>query len=86
MGWYVETDKIAKAVKDKLLPQSVMINDIVQRIIEEADEDSVKFTRCTDCTECVEQGGHANCAGYLFCRRERKLVTETDGCSWGVER
>ena len=46
----------------------------------------VEFTLCTECRFCREQGGHANCGGYLYCKRQRMMVTETSGCTWGEER
>lgn len=69
----IEVKKVRKAMK------SGDLEDLL-------DNEYVHITLCGNCTECVEHGGHANCGGYLFCRRERKLVTETDGCSWGIER
>lgn len=70
---------MARYIKVSQIPRAEELEEIL-------DNEYINFVLCSDCTECTEQGGHANCAGYLFCRRERKLVTETDGCSWGVER
>ena len=46
----------------------------------------VEVVLCTDCRYCEEQGGHANCDGYLYCTRQRTLVDESCFCSWGERR
>ena len=48
--------------------------------IEALEEDVV---RCKECRYLKETGGHANCEGYLSCRRTGKAVDDEDYCSWG---
>ena len=45
-----------------------------------------ELVRCKECRYCEEQGGHANCDGYLYCTRQRTLVDESCYCSWGERR
>jgi hypothetical protein len=50
---------------------------------------SIDIVFCENCRECVEKGVGADCPsgyGYLYCRRKKAVVDETDFCSWGVER
>lgn len=54
------------------------------KFINEVEES--EFTLCVECRYCSEQGGHANCGGYLYCKRQRMMVTESSGCTWGEER
>lgn len=61
--------------------------DDMQALAKFIDEvEKSEFTLCTECRFCREQGGHANCGGYLYCKRQRMIVTETSGCTWGGER
>ena len=46
----------------------------------------VEVVFCTDCRYCEEQGGHANCDGYLYCTWHKTLVDESCYCSWGERR
>ena len=48
--------------------------------------DAVEVVLCTDCRYCKEQGGHANCDGYLYCTWHKTLVDEGRYCSWGERR
>ena len=55
--------------------------------IEEAPTIDIVF--CENCRECVEKGVGVDCPsgyGYLYCRRKKSVVDETDYCSWGVEK
>lgn len=47
---------------------------------------SIDIVRCVDCRKCKEQGGYANCNGYLYCTRQKTMVDEDCFCSWGEER
>ena len=50
---------------------------------------SIDIVFCEKCRECVEKGVGADCPsgyGYLYCKRKKSVVDETDYCSWGVER
>ena len=45
--------------------------------------DGIDIVYCKDCRWLKETGGHANCWGYLSCRRTGKDVDWEDFCSWG---
>lgn len=50
---------------------------------------SIEIVFCEKCRDCVEKGVGADCPsgyGYLYCRRKKSVVDETDYCSWGVEK
>ena len=47
------------------------------------EEDVVK---CKECGYMKEVGGHANCDGYLLCRKWHLAVDAEDYCSWGKEK
>ena len=42
-----------------------------------------ELVRCKECRKVREDGGHANCNGYLYCRKWKTLVDEDGYCSWG---
>ena len=44
---------------------------------------SIDIVRCGECRKVREDGGHANCNGYLYCRKWKTLVDEDGYCSWG---
>ena len=48
-------------------------------------EDAKAVVLCKDCTKVREEGGHANCNGWLVCRYTGKTVNEDDFCSRGEE-
>ena len=56
--------------------------DAVDMAIEALEEQPVK---CKKCTYIKEAGGHANCDGYLLCRKWHRAVDAEDYCSWGKE-
>lgn len=43
----------------------------------------IDIVRCGECRRVREDGGHANCNGYLYCRKWKTLVDEDGYCSWG---
>lgn len=47
---------------------------------------NIDIVMCPNCRKCKEQGGHANCNGYLYCTRQKTMVDEDCFCSWGEER
>ena len=44
---------------------------------------SIDICFCRECRRVREDGGHANCGGYLYCRKWKTLVDEDSYCSWG---
>lgn len=54
---------------------------LAEAIINEAP--SIDLIRCVECRKVREDGGHANCGGYLYCRKWKTLVDEDSYCSWG---
>ncbi len=51
--------------------------------IEENEPTAIDIVRCGECRKVREDGGHANCNGYLYCRKWKTLVDEDGYCSWG---
>lgn len=47
------------------------------------DAPSIDLIRCAECRKVREDGGHANCGGYLYCRKWKTLVDEDGYCSMG---
>lgn len=67
------------------------MSDIIVRMT--ADQIKVKggeyvqdLVRCAECRKVREDGGHANCNGYLYCRKWKTLVDEDSYCSWGERK
>lgn len=54
---------------------------LAEAIINEAP--SIDLVRCVECRKVREDGGHANCNGYLYCRKWKTLVDEDGYCSYG---
>ncbi len=44
---------------------------------------TIDIVRCKECRKVREYGGHANCNGYLYCRKWKTPVDEGGFCSWG---
>ena len=57
-----------------------LADEAKEMAIQALEEDIV---RCKECRYLKETGGHANCEGYLSCRRTGKAVGDEDYCSWG---
>lgn len=74
----------AEALKAELLKESVWATLSITEVIDDMDYTDV--VECADCRYCTETGGHANCDGYLYCKRQMILVDETCFCSWGKEK
>ena len=55
-------------------------DEAIDMAIEALEEQPVK---CRECTYIKEAGGHANCDGYLLCRKWHIAVDAEDYCSWG---
>lgn len=66
--------------KQELSKASVWTTLSISEIVDSISFDAIG---CTECKFCKEQGGHANCGGYLYCTRQKTLVDETCFCSWG---
>lgn len=48
--------------------------------------EGIDIVKCVDCRKCKEQGGHANCNGYLYCTRQKTMVDEDCFCAWGERK
>lgn len=70
-------------LKQELSKASVWTTLSISEIVDGIAFDAIG---CTECRFCKEQGGHANCGGYLYCTRQMILVDETCFCSWGRRR
>ena len=73
----------AEALKAELSKAPVWTTLAVKELV---DDEAFEIVHCTECRYCKEQGGHANCDGYLYCTRRKSLVDETCFCSWGEEK
>ena len=67
-------------LKQELSKASVWTTLSISEIVDGISFDAIG---CTECRFCKEQGGHANCGGYLYCTRQKMLVDESCFCSWG---
>lgn len=45
----------------------------------------IDFTECVHCKLCPKQVDDVNRVGYLYCKRQKMLVTKSSGCTWGEE-
>ena len=86
MSRYIDYDAIDYR-HDKLHNKSSEFIDGVIYMAERIeDAPSIDIVFCPNCRFCREDGGHANCNGYLYCTKKKSLVNEDDYCSWGEER
>ena len=46
-------------------------------------DDAEDIVHCKDCIYLKELGGHANCMGYLLCRKHNHWTDENQYCAWG---
>lgn len=64
-----------------------METKVDQELIDSAPSIDIVF--CENCRDCVEKGVGVDCPSgyeYLYCRRKKSVVDETDYCSWGLEK
>ena len=86
MSRYIDYDAIDYR-NDKMHNKSSDFIDGVIYIAQRIEEaPSINIVKCVNCRKCKEQGGHANCNGYLYCTRQKTIVDEDCFCSWGEER
>ena len=60
--------------------------DYYGKYVREDIEDNmptIEIIPCRECRRVREDGGHANCGGYLYCRKWKTIVDEDNYCSWG---
>ena len=92
MSRYIDADALIGGIKENNLgkwyvgridgkSEEVIPTDTVYKIIDSAP--SIDLIRCAECRRVREDGGHANCNGYLYCRKWKTLVDEDGYCSWG---
>ena len=81
MSRYIDADAVKEALKQNT-PQ-YMWGEVLTTVNVQPYIDIVK---CVDCRKCKEQGGHANCGGYLYCTKQKTMVDEDCFCSWGERR
>lgn len=61
----------------------------LNKAIEALSAPSIDIVFCENCRDCVEKGVGVDCPsgyGYLYCRRKKSVVDESDYCSWGIEK
>ena len=80
MSRYVEVEQLTANLDNGLWGKD-WDKALAEAIIEDAP--SIDIVRCGECRKVREDGGHANCNGYLYCRKWKTLVDEDCYCSWG---
>lgn len=68
------------------LPQYRLLKISSSRKGTSIEAEWVDFVTCAECRKVREDGGHANCSGYLYCKKWKTLVDEDSYCSWGERR
>ena len=79
MNKLIDVEEFKQELSKAAVWTTLSISEIVDGIAFDAIE-------CIDCRYCTEMGGHANCDGYLYCKKQMILVDETCFCSWGKEK
>ena len=77
MSRWICVDNISIPSDDNVWEELVAFADTI------AEQDSIEIIPCRECRRVREDGGHANCNGYLYCRKWKTLVDEDSYCSWG---
>ena len=98
-GWHECTIAVDRLInnaptiepKTKVIAQVTFDENKMREIVHKAverikDALSINIVFCPNCRFCREDGGHANCNGYLYCTKKKSLVNEDDYCSWGKEK
>lgn len=87
MSRYIDADALKEKYTMVIKRYSGGIMERPAVLLETIDDaPSIDIVKCVDCRKCKEQGGHANCNGYLYCTRQKTMVDEDCFCSWGEER
>lgn len=92
MSRYIDADALIEAMGEEPYVWNDEPEEIAERnqwltdmhIIENAP--TIDIVPCRECRRVREDGGHANCNGYLYCRKWKTLVNEDSYCSWGERR
>ena len=77
----IDADDLVKQIDE--FPTMPSFLDILE-MIKEAP--TIDIVNCINCRRCSERGGHANCNGYLYCRKWKTSVDESCFCSWGERK
>ena len=86
MSRYIDADKLIRKYIDTDIEKfsnsdvKIVLENLKQNILKAP---SIDIVRCGECRRVREDGGHANCNGYLYCRKWKTLVDEDGYCSWG---
>ena len=87
MSKFVNADTIcyaADAIAKEEYSDDPMMLAVIQGIKDlMARLHGIDIVPCRECRRVREDGGHANCNGYLYCRKWKTLVDEDSYCSWG---
>ena len=81
MSRYIDADAVKNIIRSGVSTDTEADQEYVCERIDEAP--SIDLVRCAECRKVREDGGHANCGGYLYCRKWKTLVDEDSYCSWG---
>lgn len=95
MSRYIDADEFGRCLRNyrpyvdsgrsnAIQTEVNQVLDCIEYEIE--DTPSIDIIRCEECKRVREDGGHANCGGYLYCRKWKTLVDEDCFCSWGERR
>ena len=83
MSKYISEDILLEDLWDSKC-ESDILRRVRQAIVDEIiGIEGIDIVRCGECRKVREDGGHANCNGYLYCRKWKTLVDEDGYCSWG---
>ena len=80
MSRWIDADEFIKIFMRSGCYGAEVINRVTQSLL---DAPSIDIVPCRECRRIREDGGHANCGGYLYCRKWKTLVDEDSYCSWG---
>ena len=92
MSRYIDADFILDGIKnDRALIKDGKMDNYKEHylaFLEKCVEltPSIDIVKCPNCRKCKEQGGYANCNGYLYCTRQKTMVDEDCFCAWGEKR
>ena len=82
---YCKPCKERKEDYNEVRCRACWVDDAMDEIDGFADN-SIDIVCCRECRRVREDGGHANCGGYLYCKKWKTLVDEDCFCSWGERR
>lgn len=86
MSRMIDADALIAEIKSSSAYNDYEWSMYADGFIEDIESAPTAVVNCIDCRLCSERGGHANCNGYLYCRKWKTLVDESCFCSWGERK